>query len=69
MLLTGLASTMLMGAAGVYTFDTLFTEFYPSYLLLAFAEAWITGALITIMVVYLPDWVCTFDDQRYLYRK
>ena len=40
-----------------------------SYVLLAFAEAWLTGALITLMVVYLPHWVGTFDDRRYLWNK
>ena len=68
-LLTGLASTLLLGAASVYPLGVLFTEFYPSYVLLAFAEAWLTGALITVMLIYLPDWVGTFEDQRYLSQK
>jgi len=68
-MLTGLASTLVLGLASVYSMQTLFSDLYPSYVLLAFAEAWITGALITIMVVYVPDWVGTFDDRRYLYNK
>ncbi len=67
--LTGLASTLLLGAASTYSLDKLFSEFFLSYVLLAFAEAWLTGALITLMVVYLPHWVGTFDDRRYLWNK
>jgi uncharacterized membrane protein len=35
-------------------------------LLLTFAEAWLNGAMITLMAVYLPHWLGSFDDQRYL---
>ena len=30
---------------------------------------WISGAVITLMVVYRPDWVAAFDDRRYLIGK
>jgi uncharacterized membrane protein len=33
---------------------------------MAWAEAFLTGAAITLMVVYQPGWVATFDDRRYL---
>ena len=39
---------------------------YAYMLLLAWGEAFLTGFLITIFVVYKPAWVFTFDDQRYL---
>lgn len=35
---------------------------------LAYAEAFVTGGLTTILVVYRPQWVATFDDRRYLKR-
>lgn len=38
-------------------------------LMLAFAEATLTGMLITLFVVYKPGWVGTFDDARYLRRR
>ncbi len=34
---------------------------------LAFGEATLTGMLITLLVVYQPRWVHTFDDARYLH--
>ena len=67
--LTGLVATLLLGVAGVYPYDMLFGDFFLSYILLAFAEAWLTGAAITLMVVYAPHWVGTFDDRRYLWKK
>jgi uncharacterized membrane protein len=38
-------------------------------LMLAFGEATLTGMLITLFVVYKPDWVGTFRDELYLRRR
>jgi uncharacterized membrane protein len=38
-------------------------------LLLAFAEATLTGMLITLFAVYKPAWVGTFRDEIYLKRR
>jgi len=35
-------------------------------LMLGFGEAFLTGMLVTILVVYRRDWVVTFDDARWL---
>ena len=37
--------------------------------LLAFSEAWLSGMVITLFVVYRPQWVATFEDSRYLFGK
>ena len=66
---TGLLATLLLWLAGVYSADMLFAEYFPSFILLGFAEAWLNGAAITLMVVYVPHWVSSFDDQRYLAKK
>jgi uncharacterized membrane protein len=29
----------------------------------------LTGMLLTLAVVYRPQWVATFDDRRYLHRR
>ena len=44
-------------------------EFLPYCLLLGFAEATLTGMIVTLLVVYRPAWVGTFDDARYLLRR
>jgi len=67
--LTGLVATLLLAVAGVYSTDMLFGDFFLSYVLLGFAEAWLNGAAITLMVVYFPHWVGTFDDRHYLWKK
>ena len=38
-------------------------------LMLGFGEAFLTGALVTLFVVYRREWVATFDDARYLARR
>jgi uncharacterized membrane protein len=47
----------------------LLEEYLPFFLLISFSEAFITGMLITTMVIYKPEWVATFDDKRYLLDK
>jgi uncharacterized membrane protein len=66
---TGLLASGLLWLAGVYPATTLLDDYLPYYFLLGFAEAWLNGAMITLMVVYLPHWVGSFDDRRYLLHK
>jgi uncharacterized membrane protein len=66
---TGAFSVALLWLSGAYAADLLLSEYLPFYLLLGFAEAWLNGAAITLMVVYYPRWVATFDDRRYLWKK
>lgn len=65
----GFVISTLLALTGVYEWDYLFTEYFPYFLLLGFAEAWLTGMVITLFVVYRPGWVVTFDDERYLANK
>jgi uncharacterized membrane protein len=66
---TGLLASALLWLAGVYPANALFDEYLPYYILLGFAEAWLNGAMLTLMVVYVPHWVGSFDDRRYLLNK
>ena len=65
----GLAATGFIALSGVYPLDYLLEEYLPYFFLIAFSEAFITGMLITMMVIYKPEWVATFDDKRYLLDK
>ncbi len=67
-MLMGLASTAYIAAAGVYPLEYLLEEYLPYYLLMAWGEAFATGMMVTLMVVWRPEWVSTFDDKRYLNR-
>lgn len=62
----GLASTAFSALAGVYPLDYLLEEYLPYYLLMAWGEAFATGMLVTLLVIWRPGWVATFDDRRYL---
>lgn len=62
----GLSGSAALWAAGAYTAQELATEYLPYFLLLGFSEAWLSGMAVTLMVVYRPAWVATFDDARYL---
>ncbi len=66
----GLATTMLMSVSGTYTLDYLLTHYTPyTTLLISWAEAFSTGMAITVMAVYRPAWLETFDDVKYIQNK
>lgn len=66
---TGLLATLLLWLAGVYPAQLLLEDYLPYFALLGFAESWLNGAAITLMVVYYPRWVGSFDDRRYLWHR
>ncbi|UXY13925.1 energy-coupling factor ABC transporter permease [Chitiniphilus purpureus] len=65
----GLAGCVLLALAGAYPPDLLFEEHYPYYFLMGWPEAFTTGLHLTLLVVYRPQWVATFDDAFYLRRR
>lgn len=62
----GLAGVLLLSLAGAYSWDYLLGEYLPYFMLLAFSEAWLSGMVMTLLVIYRPNWVLTFEDSRYL---
>ena len=44
----------------------VFGEYVPYLVYLAFGEATLTGMILTLAVVYRPQWVASFDDARYI---
>ena len=65
----GFAATSLLALAGAYEWDYLISEYFPYFLLLAFSEAWLSGMMMTLFVIYRPQWVASFDDSVYLAKK
>jgi len=63
---TVVAATAAHAAAGTVPWARLTGEFLPYGLLLAWGEAFLSGLLAAIFVVYEPRWMATFDDARYL---
>lgn len=68
-MVVGGVSTSFIALSGAYPLDYLLEEYLPYYLLMAWSEAFATGMLVTLMVIYKPQWVSTFDDRRYLANK
>lgn len=59
-----------MVRAGAYPLDYLWSHYTPyASLLISWAEAFSTGMAITVMAVYRPAWLETFDDIKYLHNK
>ena len=66
----GLATTAVMSLAGAYPLEYLLSYYTPyATLLISWAEAFSTGMAITVMAVYRPAWLETFDDVKYIQNK
>jgi uncharacterized membrane protein len=65
----GLAAAIVLAIAGAYDWSYLTNEYLPYFLLIGFSEAWLSGMLMTLFVIYRPNWVATFDDSSYLANK
>ena len=70
----GAVAVTLAGAALLWAFDVyqahwLGYQYLRYFPLVFFAEGVANGMVMTMMVALRPEWVCTFDDRRYLYGK
>ena len=65
-LLTGWLLTMALWLMQFYPWGSMLEDFASYWLLVAFSEAWISGMLLTVLVVYRPDRVAMFDAVRYI---
>lgn len=66
LLLAACSGLLALWLAGAYAADHLLENALPFYFLLAWSEAFTSGLVMAILIVYRPEWVATFDDQRYL---
>ncbi|MGD9660429.1 MAG: energy-coupling factor ABC transporter permease [Porticoccaceae bacterium] len=62
----GLAMAGILGLAEVYPWSKIYDEYLLYMPLIFFPEGLINGIIMTAMMVYYPDWVRTFDANRYL---
>ncbi|ACX95126.1 energy-coupling factor ABC transporter permease [Halothiobacillus neapolitanus] len=60
-----LASASLMLVFGIYTWDVLTSSYFPLLPIQWVPEAMINTMIILGLTLLRPDWVITFDDQRY----
>lgn len=66
MLAVGLFAALLMVVGGVYSLGALGYDYLPFLPLISLPEAIINGMLVSVFVVYRPNWVTSFDDAMYL---
>jgi len=62
----GVAGAVVLALGAGLSAAVVFGEYAPYLVYLAFGEATLTGMVLTLAVVYRPQWVATFDDARYL---
>lgn len=63
---SGTAVTTVLWVSGLYDLDYLTSFYFPYSLMQAFPEGFITGTVLSLLVVYQPQWVATFRDEFYL---
>ena len=56
----------LLASIDAYPNEQLIEESLQYLPMFMFPEAFVTGMLTTVFVVYRPAWVATFDDERYI---
>ncbi len=64
--LTGWLLTLLLWLTQSLPWGPMLEDYAMYWMLVGFSEAWLTGMLLTVMVVYKPDSVCLFDPVRYI---
>ncbi|MEQ8290290.1 MAG: energy-coupling factor ABC transporter permease [Gammaproteobacteria bacterium] len=67
--LAGTLSALPLWLFDVHSWSTLINEYLPFVYLMSFAESFLTCGLLTVFVVYRPEWVFSFRDERYLQDK
>lgn len=66
MLAVGLTTSLVLNLSGVYSWSQLRASYLPIFLLLMMPEGFLAGMLMSMAVVYRPQWVSSFDDNVYL---
>lgn len=66
MVFTGVVLVGLLDWADVFDTAVLWKTAFPVFFLIAWAEAFLSGISTAIFIALKPQWICTFDDGRYL---
>ena len=62
----GLAGAVVLTLGAGRPAELVFGDYVPYLVYLAFGEATLNGMALTLLVVYRPHWVVSFDDRRYI---
>jgi len=63
------ATSIVHIVSGAYPASLVWYSYTRYVLLVMFPEGFITGMLMTLFIAYRPEWVSTFDDDRYIIGK
>ena len=66
MLCTSLANTAVLLLATSLGTQQLLPDYLLASVMMMFPEAFVTGMLMTLFIVYKPQWVSTFFDEVYI---
>jgi uncharacterized membrane protein len=64
--LTVLIASLLLLCCSDYSWGDIVGRYLPFAPMMIFAEGFFTGMIATSMVLFRPEWIGSFDDQRYL---
>jgi uncharacterized membrane protein len=64
--ISGYLAVALLVMSGAYTLAELEVTIVPFFPLMFFPEAIVNGWIVTIMVLFCPTWVHTFNDEQYV---
>jgi uncharacterized membrane protein len=60
----GVMVLVLAGSAAPIDPERFIDGWLPPVLLLSFSEAWLSGMILTLLVIYRPEWVVSFDRRQ-----
>lgn len=66
MAVSATAVTSALWVTELFDLHYLMNYFFPFMLMQGFPEGFITGTILSLLVVYKPEWVATFRDAFYL---
>jgi uncharacterized membrane protein len=65
-MLCGYLSAALLAASGLTSYAALEDSLVPFFPIMFFPEAMLNGWIMTLLVVFKPEWVYSFRDEEYL---
>jgi uncharacterized membrane protein len=63
------AAALLLVVGGAHGWSEMQDTFFPFFPLMFLPEAFLNGWVMTLLVVFRPEWVRTFRDEEYLHGK
>lgn len=69
MLVTGVVSYEILTHIDSQIIEETLDQYILIFIPIMYPEAFITGGVMSVFVIYKPEWIATFDDRRYLHNR